>query len=69
MPGFGEQRQGVGANSGHYQQHDIGERYSQRDLEHSLGTTPSVGMHVHIFKCTGDGDWLQPWSRNLKWTP
>jgi hypothetical protein len=48
MASLGEQRQGMRANTRHHQQHDIGERHAQRDLEDSLGTTPAVGMHVHL---------------------
>ena len=32
VSGLGEQRQRVGADSGHDQQHDIGEGHSQRNL-------------------------------------
>ena len=48
MPSLGEQRQGMGANAGDHQQHDVSESHTQRDLKHSLGTTSPVSVDVHL---------------------
>src|SRR5271170_2378420 len=37
----------MGSNAGRDQQHDVSKGHAQRDLEHSLGTTPAMNVSVH----------------------
>jgi hypothetical protein len=64
VSGFGEQRQRMGTNAGHHQQHDVGESHAQRNLQYSLGTAPAMNVDVHFlsvragkagFKAVGSG--------------
>ena len=48
MSGLGQQRQRMGTNAGHHQQHDVGESHAQRNLQYSLGTAPAMNVDVHI---------------------
>ena len=47
VAGFGEQRQGMGANAGNDQQHDVPESHAQRHLQDSRSPLTAVGVHVH----------------------
>ena len=55
VPGFGEQRQTVGTQSGDHQQHDIGQRHCKRDLQQSRGfrVAYAASMNVHSFSLKG----------------
>lgn len=62
MPRFGEQRQRMGANTGHDQERDVGERNAERDFEHSLGTAATVRVEVHSLSVrTGRAGFKQEW--------
>ncbi len=63
MSGLGEQRQRMGTNPGHHQQHDVGKSHAQRNFQYSLGTAPAMNVDVHHlsvragkagFKTSGD---------------
>jgi hypothetical protein len=37
----------MSVDAGHYQQPDIRQGHTQRDLEHSLGSAPAMNVDVH----------------------
>ena len=52
---LGQQGQGVGPDTRHHQQHDVSQRYPERDLENASRAGSAMGMQVHSLKCKGGG--------------
>src|ERR1700732_1728590 len=66
VSGLGEQRQGMGTDAGHDQQHDVGERHAKRNFENSRGSALSISMDVHNLKCTGGEVRLQAEQQSVR---
>src|SRR5580693_6725761 len=54
-----KQRQRVGANAGHHQQPNIGQRHGQGNLEHLGGAAPAVRVNVHISSLSVREAWFK----------
>jgi len=48
MSGLGKQCQGMGTYSSHNQQHNVGNRHTERNFEHSCRSALGMRVDVHI---------------------